>query len=79
MMAWTSALQKHALEAAAVGMWSYPAALAHIDVCLGVAARARLDSKKRSHHLAQYYDTLSRKDWAERAALGMSQSQQPVC
>ena len=63
-------MQKRALAAAAVGMWEYPAALAHIEVCLQVAARSRLDAKKRFQHLAQFYDAIACKDWAERAALG---------
>ena len=71
MMTLFVAMHKHALTAAAVGMWDYPAALAHIEVCQQVAARARFDTKKRFQHLALHYDAIARKDWAERAALGV--------
>ena len=51
-------------------MWAYHQAMAHYTVCVKVACRS--NGLKMRHQLAQVYDEISRKEWAERTYRGDS-------
>jgi hypothetical protein len=48
--------------------WTYTASMAHLRVCLELAAGAH--AEKRAHGLAQIYDELCRSSWTEKALRG---------
>ena len=51
-------------------MWDYHQAMAHYTVCVKVACRS--NGLKMRHQLAQVYDEICRKEWAERTYRGDS-------
>ena len=55
-------------------IWSYTSSQAHLRVCLEIAAT-------KSLALAQHYDELVRKDWAERSKRGesLARLKAPTC
>ena len=59
--------------------WSYTAARAHIRVLHEVAANASHDVKNRRHVLAQFYDEVARKEWAEQSKRGAGNFDPRVC
>ena len=66
---WMAAFDRYALAADVTGQLPFGACLAHKNVCLRVAAKARVGGRAR--HLAVLYDELSRKAWSEAAYNGM--------
>ena len=59
---------RYAIAAAATvpAQWDYTASMAHKSIVMEVAAKA--EAKKRRPWLGIIYDTLARKEWAERSA-----------
>lgn len=49
-------------------IWPYTASMAHLRICMEIAITSHCE--ERSHVLAQIYDELCRKEWAERAYRG---------
>ena len=92
MLSWVMALNRFAIAAESIGMWTYAAAQVHLELCAKLAgmcnrnlynvklfslafvclsARAGADpDRPRRHHLAQIYDDLVRKEWAEKSMKG---------
>ena len=83
---WIAAFQDMALAAAATEVrqpvtkhahcshitraqtWNYTASTAHLRICMEIAANAK--NEHRTGVLAQVYDEVCRKEWAERAFRG---------
>ncbi len=66
---WQAAFDKLALGCATVPhQLSYPAAVAHKDICMRVALQAPLKDCRAA--LGVVYDEVARKSWAERKAVG---------
>ena len=51
-----------------VQVWTFPAAMAHFRVCLGIAVQATSEGRRQS--LGQIYDEVARREWAEKARRG---------
>ena len=62
---WQAAFQAYALAADACGIWMFADALAHLRVCMEIAATTR------NHALAMGYDAVCRKEWSTRASRGL--------
>ena len=74
LLQWQAGFDRYAIAAVATGQLSLCATMAHKDICMQVAARAKgkVDARgeARRHWLAIVYDELARRDWSERAYHG---------
>jgi hypothetical protein len=61
---WGIAFDRYAIAASATNQMDFVTAMCHKDVCLQVAARAKM---KRRQWLALCYDEVARTSWSERA------------
>ena len=65
----TSSIRIVSFESISLQVWSYTAAMAHLRICLEIAAKAASEEKRYS--LAIIYDELCRKEWHQKANRGI--------